>query len=107
ERLTRRVLCNFVEVATTDAAVFLSLLLFLFATGAIFAQFFGQVRGDGLALAVGDRGEIDSVRTFRQLLQTGDDFLLARHDDVICLENVVYVAAQRAIRQIFIVSERR
>src|SRR5256886_4220792 len=43
----------------------------------------------------------------KQLVQPGDDFLLARNDDVISFEIVVYVDAQSAFGQIFDVAERR
>ena len=101
ESFAHRALCNFIEGDTTDAAIFLSLLLFLLAAGAISAQFFRQVPRDGLSLSIRVGGEIDSVRALRQLLQSGDDFFLTRNNDVISFEIVVDVNAESTFRQIF------
>ena len=42
----------------------------------------------------------------RQLLQLGQNFFFARNDDIIGLEVVVRIHAQRALGQIFHVAER-
>ena len=81
------------------------LLLFL-AVDAVTAEFFGQVRSNGLAFAVWVRREIDRVRRLRQLLQLGDDLFLAGDDDVLGREVVVQIDAQRLLGQILNVAER-
>ncbi len=70
------------------------------------AQFLGQVPGDGFAFAVRVRRQIDVVRGQGQLLQLGENFLLAGNDDVFRLEIVVDIDAQRALGQVFHVAER-
>ena len=62
---------------------------------------------DGLAFAVRVRRQVDVVRGQSQLLQLGENFLLARNDDVFRLEFVIDVDAQRALGQVFNVAKRR
>ncbi len=52
---------------------------------------FEQVPGDGLALAVAVRGQVQLVDVLEQVLQLGDGALLLRADDVERLEVVVDV----------------
>ncbi len=82
-----------------------ALLRFL-AVDPISAQLFSQVSGNGLALAVGIRRQVDGVRRLGQLLQLGDDFFLAGNDDVLGGEVVVQVDAERLLGQVFDVPER-
>ena len=59
-------------------------------------QHLDQVPRDGLALAVLVRREQELVGVLQVLLQLGDDLLLAGIDDVVGLEALVDVHAQRA-----------
>ena len=70
------------------------------------AQFLGQVPRDGFAFAIGVRRQIDVVRRQGQLLQLGENFLLAGNDDVFRLEIVIDIDAQRALGQVFHVAKR-
>ena len=63
--------------------------------------------GNGLALAVRVRREIDRLGVLCQLLQLGEDFFLAGNDDIFGLEVGVRINAQLALRQILHVPERR
>ena len=73
---------------------------------AVFVEFKRQMRGDSFALAVRVRGEIDRIRRQRQLFQLGDNFFFAGDDDVIRLEPVGDIHTQRALGQIFDMTER-
>ena len=96
ERFLHRALGDLVEGHAADGD---RVLLLLLAVDAVAAEFFGQVGGDGFALAVRVRRQIDGIRRLRQLLQLGDDFFLARNDDVLGLEVVVEIDTQRLLGQ--------
>ena len=78
-------------------------LLFL---GAIVIQFVGQVGRDGLAFAIRVRGQEDVVRRLGELLQLDKYFLFAGDDDVLGIEFVFDIHAQRALGQVLHVSQR-
>ena len=59
-------------------------------------QHLDEVPGDRLSLAILVRREQELVRVLQVLLQLGDDLLLARVDDVVRLEPLVDVDAERA-----------
>ena len=97
---------DLVEGHAADAVGLVAILLLLFLLGLSVAQFLGQVPGDGFAFAVRVRRQIDVVRGQGQLLQLGENLLLAGNDDVFRLEFVVDIDAQRALGQVFDVPER-
>ncbi len=79
----------------------------LLAIHRLAAEFLGQVSGNGFAFAVRVRGKIDGVRRLRQLLQLGDDLLLARDDHVLGGEIVVEIDPERLLGQVFDMAEAR
>ena len=83
-----------------------SFFFFFFLPLFLLAQFLGQMPCDGFAFAVRVRRQIDVVRGQGQLLQPGENLLLAGNDDVFRLEFVVDIDAQRALGQVFDVPER-
>ena len=97
---------DFVEGHAANAVGLIAILLLLFLLLVSVTQFLGQVPGDGFAFAVRVRRQVDVVRGQRQLLQLGENFFFAGNDDVFGLEFVVDINAQRALRQIFDVTER-
>ena len=106
KRFTYRPLCDLIKGHAAKALVpvfFFFLFLFRFRT---VTQFFGKMRGNGFAFAVRVRGEIDRVHADSELLQLGDDLLFTGNDDVLGIEIVIDVDAQRALGQIFDVPER-
>ncbi len=78
------------------------LLLFLAAV----AEFVGKMRSNGFAFAVRIGREIDGVGRKRQLLQLGEDLLLAGNDDVLRTETVFDIDTETALGQVFHVAER-
>ncbi len=76
------------------------------AINRVATEFFGQVRSNGFAFAVGIRRQIDGVSRLRQLFQAGDDLFLARNDHVLGGKIVVEIDAERLLGQVFDVSER-
>ena len=64
------------------------------------------MRGNGFAFAVRVRRQINVVRGRRQLLQLDDNFLFTGNDDVISLEIVAGIHAQRALGQILDMPQR-
>ena len=100
---------NFVEGNALNARrrCLLALLeLLRFFRFAVIAEFERQMGGDGFALAVRVRRQKDEIGRGRQLLQLGHNLLFAGDDDVIRLEVVRGVDAQRALGQILDVAER-
>ena len=83
---------------------FLGSLLFL---STVFVEFEREMRGNGFALAVRVRREIDRVGRRGELLQPGDNFFFAGNDDVLGIEIVLDIDAERALGQIFHVPQRR
>ena len=73
---------------------------------AVAVEFAGEMGGNGFPLAVRVRRKIDCICGRRQLFQLGDNFFFTRDDDVIRLEIVFDIDAQRALRQILDVPER-
>ena len=107
ESLLHGALRDLVEGHAADAVGLVAFLLLLFLLALVsVAQFLGQVPGDGFAFAVRVRRQIDVVRGQGQLLQLGENFLLAGNDDVFRLEIVVDIDAQRALGQVFHVAKR-
>ena len=104
--LERFLNCPFGDLVEGDPANADRVLLLFLAVDAVTAEFFGQVRSNGLAFAVRVRRQIDRVRRLRQLFQLGDDLFLARDDDVLGREVVVQIDAQRLLGQILDVAER-
>src|SRR4029078_4323362 len=105
ESLLYGALGDLFEGHATDAVGLVAILLLLFLLLSV-AQFFGQVPGDGFAFAVRVGRQIDVVRGQGQLLQLGENLLLAGDDYVFRLEFVVDIDAQRALGQVFDVPER-
>ena len=103
ERLLDGALGDLVKGDAADAVAVAS--LFLAADRAV-AEFFREVGSDGFAFAVRVRSQINVVRGLGQLLQPGQDFFLARDDDVLSLEILVDFHAQLALGQILDVAER-
>ena len=73
---------------------------------AVFVEFERQMGGNGFAFAVRVRRQVNGVGRGCQLLQLGDNLFFAGDDDVIGLEVVLDIDAQRALGQIFHVAER-
>ena len=106
KRFTYRPLCDLIKGHAAKALVpVFFFFLFLFRFRAV-TQFFGKVRGNGFAFAVRIRRQVDRVHSACQLLQLGNDLFLAGNDDVLGIEIVIDVDAQRALGQIFDVPER-
>ena len=103
ERFLHSALGDFVEGHALDGNR--AFLLFL-AIDTVAAELFGQVSGNGLAFAIRVRRQVDGIRGLGQLLQLGDNFLLAGDDDVLGLEVVVEIDAQRLLGQVLDVAER-
>ena len=103
ERLLHRAFGDFVEGHAPDA--FASASFFFFFLLPI-AELFGQVRGDGFALAVRIGCEVDRIGRLRQLLQLGENFLFAGNDDVFGVEVILDIDAQGALGQVLDVAKR-
>ena len=109
KRRLHRALGNFVEGNALNPRrsfrlAFLRLLgFFLFAVPVEFAR---QMEGNGLALAVRVRRQIDRIRRGCQFFQPGHNFFFARNDDVIRLEIVLDIHTQSALGQILHMAER-
>ena len=104
ECLLHGALGDFVEGDAADRDC--ALLALLLAIDRVAAEFFGQVRGHGFAFAVGVGRQIDGIGRLRQLLQPGDDLLLAGNDHVLGREIVVEIDAERLLGQVLDVPER-
>ena len=62
--------------------------------------------GYGFPLTVGVGGEIDGIGRLRQLLQPGNDLLLAGNDHVLGRKIIVEIDPERLLGQVLDVSER-
>ena len=105
ERFLHGTLRNFVEGNALNGRAFLLLLGFLPAKQ-IPAQLLRQMRSNRLTFAIRVRRQVDVVHAQRHLFQLGQDFLFAGNDDVFGLEIVLDIDTQRALGQIFDVTER-
>ncbi len=81
-------------------------LLTLLAVHALATEFLGEVSSDGFAFAVRIRRQVDGVGRLGQLLQLGDDLLLAGDYDVLRGEIVVEIDPERFLGQVFDMAER-
>src|SRR6516162_2642180 len=95
------------DLVEGDAANLARTRLLLPAIYPVSTEFFGKVRSDGLALAVRVRRQVDSVGRLRQLLELGDNLLLAGNNDVLSRKVVVNIDPEVLLRQIFNMPERR
>ncbi len=75
-----------------------------FAVDVLF-KLFRQMGGNGLTFAVRVRRQINGGRGFGHLLQFGQDFFLARNNDVFRAEIALNIHAQLALGQIFHMSQ--
>ena len=71
-----------------------------------FAEFVGEMGGDGFAFAIRVRREIDAVGREGQFLQLGQDLFFSGDDDVFGIEIVFDIDTRAALGQVFHVAER-